>query len=94
MAEEKKLFGMPAEKGRWLLIVLGFIINICLGSVYAYSIFGTQLAHGERSIITSPNQTKPFLAIWSTPCPHRYKVDRFCLHIIKKPLRYTLRRGI
>ena len=44
MAEEKKLFGMPAEKGRWILIVLGFIINICLGSVYAYSIFGKQLA--------------------------------------------------
>ena len=43
MAEEKKLFGMPAEKGRWLLIVLGFIINLCLGSVYAYSIFGKQL---------------------------------------------------
>jgi MFS family permease len=44
MAEEKKLFGMPAEKGRWLLIILGFIINICLGSVYAYGIFGKQLA--------------------------------------------------
>ena len=44
MAEEKKLFGMPAEKGRWLLIVLGFVINLCLGSVYAYSIFGKQLA--------------------------------------------------
>jgi len=43
MAEEKKLFGMPAEKGRWLLIALGFIINICLGSVYAYSIFGVQM---------------------------------------------------
>jgi MFS family permease len=43
MAEEKKLFGMPAEKGRWLLILLGFIINLCLGSVYAYSIFGKQL---------------------------------------------------
>jgi MFS family permease len=44
MAEGTKLFGMPAEKGRWLLIVLGFIINLCLGSVYAYSIFGKQLA--------------------------------------------------
>jgi len=44
MAEEKRLFGMPAEKGRWLLIVLGFIINICLGSVYAYGVFGKQLA--------------------------------------------------
>jgi MFS family permease len=39
MAEETKLFGMPAEKGRWLLVVLGFIINLCLGSVYAYSVF-------------------------------------------------------
>ncbi|MDM8000896.1 MAG: OFA family MFS transporter [Dehalococcoidia bacterium] len=44
MAEEQKLFGMPAEKGRWLLVVLGFIINICLGSVYAYGVFGKQLA--------------------------------------------------
>jgi MFS family permease len=34
-----KLFGMPAESGRWVFIVLGFIINICLGSVYAYSVF-------------------------------------------------------
>lgn len=34
-----KLFGMPAESGRWVFIVFGFIINICLGSVYAYSVF-------------------------------------------------------
>ena len=39
MAEETKLFGMPAEKGRWILVLLGFIINLCLGSVYAYSVF-------------------------------------------------------
>ena len=36
---EERLFGMPAEKGRWMFVVLGFIINICLGSVYAYSVF-------------------------------------------------------
>jgi OFA family oxalate/formate antiporter-like MFS transporter len=39
MTEQTKLFGMPAEKGRWILILLGFIINLCLGSVYAYSVF-------------------------------------------------------
>lgn len=39
MAEETKLFGMPAEKGRWIFVVLGFIINLCLGSVYAFSVF-------------------------------------------------------
>ncbi|MFA5055145.1 MAG: OFA family MFS transporter [Dehalococcoidia bacterium] len=44
MAEETKLFGMPAEKGRWVLVLLGFIINLCLGSIYAYSIFGKKLA--------------------------------------------------
>ena len=35
----EKVFGMPAEQGRWVYVVLGFIINICLGSVYAYSVF-------------------------------------------------------
>lgn len=36
---DNKVFGMPAESGRWIFVVLGFIINICLGSVYAYSVF-------------------------------------------------------
>ena len=35
----EKLFGMPAESGRWIFVLLGFIINLCLGSVYAYSVF-------------------------------------------------------
>ncbi|MCX5998744.1 MAG: OFA family MFS transporter [Chloroflexi bacterium] len=43
---EKRLFGMPAEKGRWMFILLGFIINLCLGSVYAYSVFGGALQKG------------------------------------------------
>jgi MFS transporter, OFA family, oxalate/formate antiporter len=34
-----RLFGMKAENGRWLLILIGFVINVCLGSVYAYSVF-------------------------------------------------------
>jgi MFS family permease len=36
---DEKLFGMPAESGRWIFVLLGFIINLCLGSVYAYSVF-------------------------------------------------------
>jgi len=35
----EKVFGMDAEKGRWGFVILGFVINICLGSVYAYSVF-------------------------------------------------------
>ena len=34
-----RVFGMKAENGRWLFVIFGFIINICLGSVYAYSVF-------------------------------------------------------
>jgi len=30
---------MDAEKGRWILIILGMIINHCLGSVCAWSGF-------------------------------------------------------
>jgi MFS family permease len=39
MSEGTKVFGMPAESGRWLYVVLGLVMNICLGAVYAYSIF-------------------------------------------------------
>ena len=39
MTDETKVFGMPPESGRWLYIVLGLVMNVCLGAVYAYSIF-------------------------------------------------------
>jgi MFS transporter, OFA family, oxalate/formate antiporter len=39
MAENEKVFGMRAESGRWLFVLLGLTMNLCLGSVYAYSIF-------------------------------------------------------
>ena len=34
---------MEAEKGRWVLIILGMAINLCLGSVYSWSVFVTPL---------------------------------------------------
>jgi len=43
MAEETKVFGMKAESGRWLYVILGLIINLCLGTVYAWSVFKTPL---------------------------------------------------
>jgi MFS family permease len=36
MASDVKLFGMPAESGRWVLVVVGMVIQLCLGAVYAY----------------------------------------------------------
>jgi MFS family permease len=39
MTEEMKVFGLPAEKGRWIFVAIGLIINLCLGSVYSWSVF-------------------------------------------------------
>jgi MFS family permease len=38
LSSEVKLLDMEAEKGRWILILAGLIINIALGAIYAYSI--------------------------------------------------------
>lgn len=37
--ENITLFKLPAEKGRWVLVVLGLLINLCLGSIYSWSVF-------------------------------------------------------
>jgi OFA family oxalate/formate antiporter-like MFS transporter len=38
-SEQEKLFGMEPEKGRWMLVILGMVINLCLGSIYSWSVF-------------------------------------------------------
>lgn len=38
-ASDVKVFGMKAETGRWFYVILGLIINICLGTVYSWSVF-------------------------------------------------------
>jgi MFS family permease len=43
MADNVKILGMPAESGRWILVLIGTIIELCLGSVYAYSILSVPL---------------------------------------------------
>jgi OFA family oxalate/formate antiporter-like MFS transporter len=37
--QEMNLFGMPAERGRWALVLFGMLINLCLGSIYSWSVF-------------------------------------------------------
>jgi MFS transporter, OFA family, oxalate/formate antiporter len=36
---EIKVFGLPAQQGRWLFIPLGIIVMLCMGTVYSWSIF-------------------------------------------------------
>lgn len=35
----KKFLGLSLEKGRWILIPVGIIIYMCLGTVYSWSVF-------------------------------------------------------
>ena len=64
---EEKLFGMPAEKGRWMFVLLGFIINICLGSVYAYSVFRGPVAKLLNMSATEAGMPfMVFLALFAT----------------------------
>lgn len=53
------ILGMAAEKGRWLLVLVGLLINVCLGSIYAFSIFRKPL-EGLWDI-TSSQSGYPFM---------------------------------
>jgi MFS family permease len=50
MDDDVKVLGMPAETGRWLLVAIGTIIELCLGAVYAYSVLSVPL----KKIFTDP----------------------------------------
>ena len=34
-----KVYGIPAETGRWVFVLAGMVMNLCLGTVYAWSVF-------------------------------------------------------
>jgi len=35
----KLVFGLKPEQGRWFFVLSGLLINLCLGAVYAFSVF-------------------------------------------------------
>ena len=41
--QETKIFGMQVSKGRWLFVLIGLIINLCLGAIYSWSVFRKSL---------------------------------------------------
>ncbi|MCX5809043.1 MAG: OFA family MFS transporter [Proteobacteria bacterium] len=55
MAQDVKVFGMSANAGRWIFVVLGMVINMCLGAVYAYSVFKKPLEIMFKSTATEGN---------------------------------------
>ena len=63
-AVEERLFGMKAVQGRWVLAALGFLINICLGAVYAFSVFRGPLEAAAESggwAISATQSGMPFM---------------------------------
>ena len=38
------LFGMPVRTGRWAFVLAGMLMNVCLGTVYAWSVFRAPVA--------------------------------------------------
>ena len=79
-----KLFGLPAEKGRWLLIPLGVTVLLCLGTVYSWSIFRKPL---EKLLeIGATESLLPFtvlLVVFAVIMPITgFYIDRFGARLI------------
>lgn len=36
---EERILGIEPGRGRWVLILLGLVINLCLGTIYSWSVF-------------------------------------------------------
>jgi len=55
----ERVFGLPAEAGRYGFVLLGLVMNLCLGSVYAWSIFKAPV---EKALDCSATQGNlPFM---------------------------------
>jgi len=68
--EEVKVLGMKAESGRWWYVIFGLVINICLGAIYAFSIFRPPLE--KLWGITATQSGLPFmifLAVFALAMP-------------------------
>lgn len=60
----KTLFGLPTELGRWVFVLVGMTMNICLGTVYAWSVFRkpiSQLFSQNGETISAMQTLWPFM---------------------------------
>jgi OFA family oxalate/formate antiporter-like MFS transporter len=56
-----KVLGLPAEKGRWLLVPLGILVLLCLGTAYSWTIFRTPVQQTFQS--TATDSLLPFTTL-------------------------------
>ena len=75
MADNAKLFGMPAESGRWIMVIVGMVIQLCLGAVYAYGALRGSIEAFFKTLGLTPtamDMTGPFivfLAVFAITMP-------------------------
>jgi len=79
--EVTSLFGMPLAKGRWGLVASGLIINLWLGSIYAWSVFVKPLTDYYTNelgqTVTANDILMPFsvfLAVFAITMPFTGKI--------------------
>jgi MFS transporter, OFA family, oxalate/formate antiporter len=81
----EKIFGMEPETGRWTLVILGMIINLCLGAIYSWSVFVQPLTdyftHTLGQQVSASEILLPFsvfLAFFAVAMPFTGKyIDRY-----------------
>ncbi|MEM2123558.1 MAG: OFA family MFS transporter [Candidatus Bathyarchaeia archaeon] len=69
MRGSNRILGMEAEKSRWLLVISGLVIMLCLGAIYAYSVIAVPLRkvfeapppEGHSLRVTSTEMQVPFI---------------------------------
>ena len=64
MADDVKILGMPVASGRWLMVLVGLIIQLCLGAIYAYGVVRVPITAYFKSLGLAPtamDMTWPFI---------------------------------
>jgi MFS family permease len=75
MAEDVKVLGMKPESGRWLLVLVGLTIQLCLGAIYAFSVFKAPITAHFKTLGLNPSATEMlipyvvFLAVFAISMP-------------------------
>ncbi|MEM3445137.1 MAG: OFA family MFS transporter [Thermoplasmata archaeon] len=57
----EKILGMDAEKGRWFLVAAGLVINLCLGTIYSWSVFQKPLKEYFGGLGAAPSDAQMLL---------------------------------
>jgi OFA family oxalate/formate antiporter-like MFS transporter len=64
MADDVKVLGMPAASGRWLMVLVGLTIQLCLGAIYAYGVVRVPITAYFKTLGLNPtamDMTWPFI---------------------------------